>query len=142
MIQTLENFLRPYVERNPSKWAQHLALAEFAGNNAVNMAAGYSPFYLNGGEHPIVLSMFLGMSGMRQVVAVQEMVDRMKAALKSAKLNLTVAQIRMKEYVDRSQQSETFRKGTEVLVSTKNLRVNVPLPSKLRRWWIGPYKVT
>ena len=59
MIQTLENFLRPYVERNPSEWTQHLALAEFAANNAVSMATGYSLFYLNGGEHPIVPSTFL-----------------------------------------------------------------------------------
>ena len=82
MIQTLENFLRPYVERNPSEWTQHLTLAGFAANNAVSTATGYSPFYLNDGEHPIVPSTFLRMSGPSQVVAVQEMVDRMKAALR------------------------------------------------------------
>ena len=48
----------------------------------------------------------------------------------------------MKEYADRSRRSETFRKGTEVLLSTKNLRVDLHLPSKLRRRWIGPYTVT
>ena len=97
MIQTLENFLRPYVERYPSEWTQHLALAEFATNNAVSAATGYSPFYLNDSEHPIVPSTFLGMSGTSQVVAVQDMVDWMKAALESAKSNLTAAQSRMKE---------------------------------------------
>ena len=30
MIQTMENFLRSYVERRPTDWSQHLALAEFA----------------------------------------------------------------------------------------------------------------
>ena len=35
------------------------------------------------------------------MVAVQEMVDRMKAALESAKSNLTAAQIGMQEYADR-----------------------------------------
>ena len=69
------------------------------------------------------------------------MVDRMKAALESAKSNLTVAQIRMKEYADKSRRSETFHKKTEVLLSTRNLRVDLHLPSKLRRQWIGPYKV-
>ena len=123
--------MRPYVERNPSEWTQHLALAEFAANNAVSMAIGYSPFYLNGGGHPIAPSMFFGMFGMSQVVAVQEMVDRMKAALESAKSNLIAAQIRMKEYADTSWQSETFCKGTEVLLSTKNLCVDLHLPSKL-----------
>ena len=142
MIQTLENFLRPYVERNVSEWTQHLGLAEFAANNAVSTATGYSPFYPNGSEHPIVPSTFLGMFGTSQVVAVQEMVDWMKAALESAKLNLTIAQIRMKEYAYRSLRLETFCKGTEVLLSTRNLRVDLHLLSKLWRRWIGPYKVT
>ena len=142
MIQTLENFLRPYVARHPSEWTQHLSLAEFAANNAVSTATGYSPFYLNAGEHPIVPSTFLGTQETSQVVAVQEMVDRMKTALETAKTNLTAAQTRMKEYADRSRRSETFRRGTEVLLSTRNLRVDLHLPSKLRRRWIGPYQIT
>ena len=142
MIQTLENFLRPYIERNLLEWTQHLALAEFVANNAVSTATRYSPSYLNGGEHPIVSSTLLGMHGTSQAVAVQEMVDRMKTALKSAKANVTAAQIRMKEYADRSWWSEAFRKGTEVLLSTTNLWVDLHLPSKLWRRWIGPYNIT
>ena len=141
-IQTLENFLRLYVKRNPSEWTQHLPLAKFASNNAVGMATGYCPFNLNGNEHPIVPLTFLRMSLTSQMVVVQEKVDRMKAALENAKLNLTVAQIRMKEYADRSQRSETFCKGTEVLLSTRNLWVDLHLTLKLWRRWIGPYKVT
>ena len=49
-IQTLENFLRPYVERDPQNWVKQLPLAEFAANNAVNVATGYSPFFLNFGR--------------------------------------------------------------------------------------------
>ena len=70
------------------------------------------------------------------------MADWMKEALESVKSNRTTAQIRMKEYADRSRWSETFHKGTEVLLSTRNLRVDLHLPSKLWRLWIGPYKVT
>ena len=54
MIQTMENFLRPYVERRPVGWSQHLALAEFAANNVVNVAIGYTPFFINSRDHPIV----------------------------------------------------------------------------------------
>ena len=56
MIQTLENFIRPYVKAHPQTWSQYLTLAEFATNNAVNVATGYSPFYLNVGDHPLVPS--------------------------------------------------------------------------------------
>ena len=100
-------------------------------NNSVNTATRYISFYLNSGEQPIVLSTFLGMHGMRQVVPVQEMVDQLKMALESAKANLTTAQIRMKEYVDRLRRSKVLCKGTEVLLSIRNLRVNIHLPSKL-----------
>lgn len=76
------------------------------------------------------------------MVVVQEMVDRMEPVLENTKMNLTIAQTRMKEYANRSRRSETFHKGTEVLFSTKKLRVDLHLLSKLCRRWIEPYKVT
>ena len=85
MIQTLENFLRPYVERYPQTWSEYLALAEFAANNAVNVTTGYSPFYLNSGDHPLVPSVFMHSGGVSSTIeAVQTMVDRMKTALEEA----------------------------------------------------------
>ena len=50
MIQTMENFLRSYVERQPASWSQHLALAEFAVNKAINVAIGHTVFFLNSGD--------------------------------------------------------------------------------------------
>ena len=52
----LENFIRSYVEAHPQTWSQYLTLAEFAMNNAVNVATGYSPLYLNAADHPLVPS--------------------------------------------------------------------------------------
>ena len=49
MIRTLENFLQPYVERNPTSWMRQLPLAEFTANNAVNASTGYTPFYFEAG---------------------------------------------------------------------------------------------
>ena len=69
------------------------------------------------------------------------MVDRMKTALEEAQANLTVAQGRAKSQMDRSRCDETFKVGDEVVLSTCNIRVNQHLPSKLRRCWIGPYRV-
>ena len=92
MIQTLENFLRLYVERHPQTWSQYLALAEFAANNAVNVAMGYSPFYLNSGDHPLVPSILMHGGGVSsKIEAVQTMIDRMKTALEEAPANLTIA---------------------------------------------------
>ena len=92
MIQIVENFLRLYVEKRLASWSQHLALAEFATNNAANVAIGYTPFYLNSGDHPIIPSILLcGGDVSSHVEAVQTMVDRMKTALEEAQANFSIA---------------------------------------------------
>ena len=64
------------------------------------MATGYSPFYLNAGDHPLVPSALMHGGGVsRGVEAVQTMVDRMKTALEEAQANLSVAQHRAQTYV-------------------------------------------
>ena len=93
-IQVLENFLRPYVERDPQNWVKQLPLAEFAANNVVNVAKGYSPFFLNSGDHPILPTSILQGHGTSRVEAVQSMVERMKTTLEEAQANLAHAQRR------------------------------------------------
>ena len=142
MIQTMENFLRPYVERRPAGWSQHLALAEFVANNAVNVATGYTPFFLNSGDHPIVPSILLhGRDVSSHVEAVQTMVDGMKIALEEAQANLSVAANRAKPYADASRREEKYEVGNEVVLTTRHLHVNEHLPIKLRRRWIRPFSV-
>ena len=98
----LENFIRPYVEAHPQTWSQYLTLAEFAANNAVNVATGYSPFYLNAGDHPLVPSALMHGGGVSSgVEAVETMVDRMKAALEEAQANLSVAQHKAQTYANK-----------------------------------------
>ena len=124
-FKRLKNFLMPYVMRQPQTWSQNLALAEFVGNNAVNVAMGYSPFYLNSRAHPLVPSVFMHGGGVSsQIEAVQTMVDRMKTALEEAQANLTIAQSRAKLQVDRSRRDEMFEVGDEVVLSTRNICVN------------------
>ena len=141
MIRTLENFLRPYVERNPAGWVKQLALAEFAANNAVNASTGYTPFFLETGQDPTVPTSLLR-SQKTGNPAVNEMVERMKVALESARENIQHAQTRMKRAVDRSRREETFVEGDEVVLSTRHLRnLDTHLPVKLRRRWVGPFAV-
>ena len=142
MIRTLENFLRPYVDRNPSIWVKQLPLAEFAANNAVNASTGFTPFFLETGQDPVVPMSLLGTQVQTKNQAVNDMVDRMKVALETARDNIHKAQERMKRAVDRSRREETFDEGDEVVLATKNLRnLDVHLPAKLRRRWVGPFAV-
>ena len=138
----MENFLRPYVERRLAGWNQHLALAEFAANNAVNVATGYTPIFLNSGDHPIVPSILLhGRDVSSHVEAMQTMVDRMKIALEEAQANLSVVANRAKAYADTSRHEEKYEVGDEVVLATRHLSVNEHLPVKLRRRWIGPFSI-
>ena len=78
-------------------------LAKLAANNAINVAIGYTPFFLNSGDHPIVPSILLhGKDVSSHMEAVQTMVDRMKIALEEAQANLSVVANRAKAYVDAS----------------------------------------
>ena len=43
--------------------------------------------------------------------------------------------------MDHSRHDEKFEVGDEVVLSTRHISVNPHLPSKLRRRWIGPYRV-
>ena len=100
-------------------------LAEFAANNVVNVALGYSPFYLNSGNRPLVPSVLMHGRGMlSNIEALQTMVDRMKTALEEAQANLSVAQSWAKLQVDHSRHDETFEVGDEVVLSTRNIHVN------------------
>ena len=134
MIQAVENLLRPYVERHPASWSEHLALAGSAANNIVNVATGYTPFFLNSGDHPIVPSILLhGGDVSSHLEAVQTMVDRMKTALEEAQANLSVAEYWAKAYANASQWSETFQVGDEVVLKMRHLCINEHLLVMLRR---------
>ena len=85
------NCLRPCVEIHPQNWSQHLSLAEFVANNIVNVAPDYSPFYLNGGDQPLVPSPLVhGGVVSSHVEAMQTMVDAMKAALEEDQTNISI----------------------------------------------------
>ena len=109
-----------------------MALAEFATNNAINVAIGYRPFCLNSGDHPPVPLVFMH-SGVvsSQIDAVQTMVNWMETALEEAQANLTIAQSQGQSHVDRSRCDEAFEVGNEMVLSTRKICVNQHFLSKL-----------
>src|SRR3978361_630796 len=50
--QEIEQYLRIFINHQQTNWSEWLALAEFSYNDKVHMSTGYSPFYLNSGQHP------------------------------------------------------------------------------------------
>ena len=50
--RTLEDILRHYVSNKQDDWDEHLTAAEIAVNNSVQASTGFTPYFLNCGEHP------------------------------------------------------------------------------------------
>ena len=142
-IRAMENFLRPYVERYPSNWSTQLSIAEFAANNIVNASTSYIPFYLNIAMHPVVPSSLLTASTLSTTQeSVLERVTRLKDAIHHAQEQLKAAHFRMKRQVDKTRWEVQLKLGEEVVLSTKHLRTYAEhLPVKLRRRWVGPFRI-
>jgi transposase InsO family protein len=51
--RVVEEMLRHFVQPRLDDWDQHLAMVEFAINNAYQESTGNTPFFLNYGQHPL-----------------------------------------------------------------------------------------
>ena len=49
----IEEALRSLVQFPPTDWEDHLPVVEFVCNNSVNRDTGFTPFYLDQGQHPL-----------------------------------------------------------------------------------------
>jgi hypothetical protein len=52
MNQEVEQYLRLFVNHQQSDWHKWLSCAEFSYNNKVQSSTGFSPFFVNYGQHP------------------------------------------------------------------------------------------
>ena len=69
---------------------------QFVVNNAINVATGYNPFFLNLATNPWYLLSLCTGGFVDHIGAMQTMVDWMKTVLEEAHDNLTIAQSRPK----------------------------------------------
>jgi hypothetical protein len=138
--RTLEQILRNYVSYHQDDWDQHLAIAEFAYNNAQQSSTGHSPFYLNHGHHPIIPATI----HKSPVPAAEDFTLQMKNLLKIAQDNIAQAQARQAKYANQHRREESFEVGDSVLISAEN--INLPSQAqrptrKFQARFIGPYPI-
>ena len=104
----LEEYLRHYISPNHQNWDELLPLAEYAINNAKHSSTGFTPFYLNYGQHSLNPLLLSGKSGHRKrrlptskrvsTPAVEAFVHDICLAVKQAKQALSAARDRQKAY--------------------------------------------
>jgi len=139
MNQELEQYLQFFVEHRQKDWPEWLASAEFAVNNKVHTATKVSPFMANYGRE---LRMGGDIRKKGKVESVMEFVERMKKVHEEVEVALKKTQEEMKRYTDRSRkETEKWKKGDRVLLSTKDLVFKERLVRKLMERYIGPYMI-
>jgi len=139
MNQELEQYLRLFVEHRQKDWPEWLASAEFAVNNKTHTATKVSPFMANYGKE---MRMGGDIRRKGKVESVTEFVQRMKKVQKEAEVALKKTQEDMKRYVDRKRkETEEWKKGDQVLLSTKDLVFKERPTKKLMERYVGPYVI-
>jgi len=116
-----------------------LAAAEFAINNKVHMATKVLPFMANYGKE---MRMGGNIRRKGKVESATEFVERIKKVHEEVKAALKKTQEEMKRYADRGRkETEKWKKGDRVLLSTKDLVFKERPSKKLTKRYVGPYAI-
>ena len=137
MNQTLEQYLRGYVNRRQNNWTTLLPLAQLAFNNHVSDTTKKTPFFANHGRHP---NLFCEpRNGPRAEQALQATQD-MKELHNDLRLAIQKQNETMTNQVNKHRkEAPCFKTGDKVYLSTRNLRVKKGLTKKLDQAKIGPF---
>jgi len=116
-----------------------LAAVEFAINNKVHMTTKVLPFMANYGKE---MRMGGDIRKKGKVESAKEFVERMKKVHEEAEVALRKTQEEMKRYTDKGRkETEKWKKGDQVLLSTKDLVFKGRPSKKLMERYVGPYVI-
>ncbi|GJP35642.1 hypothetical protein CLOM_g20160, partial [Closterium sp. NIES-68] len=133
--QAMEQLIRTNCP-DRKKWEDVLPMLEFSYNNAPSATTNHSPFYLNYGMDPTVP---VSTNVESQVSRSQQFVEELQTARDKAVELIRKANATARRYADLHRRDITMTTGQLVLLDTKNLRL--PLPTKLRPRFCGPFKI-
>jgi hypothetical protein len=131
--------LRHFINPRQDDWDEYLDLAEFAVNDSVNPATGYSPFYLAFGQNPS--SPLDNAVGDVLVPAAQSSLADMNDTLCHARAKLQEARVRMAAQANARRRDVSFEVGDKVRLSTANLYLPSSMSRKLTARYVGPFVV-
>ena len=139
MNQEVEQYLRFFIEHRQKDWPEWLAMEEFAINNKVHTATKVSPFMVNHGKE---LRMGGDIRKKGKVESAIEFAERMKKVYEEAEVALKKTQEEMKRYADRGRkETEVWKKGDRVLLSTKDLVFKERPSKKLMERYVSSYAI-
>jgi Reverse transcriptase (RNA-dependent DNA polymerase)/RNase H-like domain found in reverse transcriptase/Integrase zinc binding domain/Chromo (CHRromatin Organisation MOdifier) domain/Aspartyl protease len=138
MNQTLETYLRIFVNHEQNDWFDLLPLAEFAYNNARQESTRMSPFYANYGFHPRFLAEFANPT--TPIPAANDFASHLQEVHERLVENIKKAQDYQAHYYDRKHKPVEFKPGDLVWLNSSH--ISTMRPSKKLDWKrLGPFKV-
>ncbi len=137
--RTLEEILRHYVSNKQDDWDHHLTAAEIAVNSSVQASTGFTPYYLNYGDHPTFPTNIL-LDDVKNE-SVYELMQQLQRNIQQAVRNMENARDRQTYYANQHRRDFIFKEGEEVLLSTKNLKLPDGITRKLSHKYNGPFKI-
>ena len=136
--RTLEDGLRAYVNYAQDDWDEKLLALEFAVNNSTQESTGFTPFYLNSGQHPhFPLNM---LADKTDNALAPSMLRTLRDNLVVAKANIAAAQTRQARNANKSRRAHEFKVGEQVMLSTENMNVG-ERARKLCAKYAGPHRI-
>jgi len=137
--RTIQEMLRAYVEpATRTDWYTHLVALEFAYNNSVHRATGYSPFYMLYGQNPNTPASLLRPTPSISP-AVDEFLAQITDTLTNAQANLAKNQEEMRRQTNKRRRDVQFEIGQLVLVDA--FRLFQAPTGKLTHKWVGPFEI-
>lgn len=138
MNQTLEVYLRHYVNHAQDNWVSLLPMAQVALNNAYTDSTGTSPFFANFGKDP---NLFMKPYENPELDAAMIAATQLKDIHNACGDQIKAAQKRTATYLqDKRKMAPQLKKGDKVYLLTKNLKTRRPT-KKLDQVKVGPFLI-
>jgi len=136
--QTLEQYLRAYVNRDQNNWVELLPMAQLAYNSAPSESTGLSPFQLAYGTEmevvPITDPDDPSPAAAERAIRLLDMQDK-------ARLDLQFYQQNMARYANRRRiEGPILKEGDRVYLLRRNIKSDKP-SKKLDAVKLGPFKI-
>jgi transposase InsO family protein len=137
--QTLEAYLRHYVNYAQDNWVIYLPMAQLALNQQISATTGVTPFYANFGKHP---NLFMEPK-LQHPNADKALItsDQLKELHKRLRQRILSSQDGLRKSRQKSKPDPQLKKGDKVYLLTKNLR-SQRTTKKLDHVKVGPFLIS
>ncbi|KAL2695022.1 hypothetical protein AAEP93_005845, partial [Penicillium crustosum] len=141
MNQTLEHYLRCFIDEQQKTWPTLLRSAEYACNNAPNATTGMSPFQALLGFNPNFQIRAEDGSVEKEAPAAQYRFEKLTELREKLQISWRKATESQAAHYNKRHQEMAFKRNDLVTLSTKNLRLKEGTTKKLSPRWIGPFRI-